>query len=150
MKLIYRILILSVVFGHAVFAIQKPNIIYILADDMGIGDVEALNPEAKVKTPNLDRLVAQGMTFTDALSVNAHPYSKQALDSAKYPWQLDRDGRIYLNVDFAQMGVGGETSWGAIPHEEYMLMGNSYQFEYRVVPIINRNGLNHLLEDKLP
>ena len=48
---------------------DKPNIVYILADDLGYGDVHCLNPQrGKIKTPNLDRLAAQGMTFTDAHS----------------------------------------------------------------------------------
>lgn len=47
----------------------RPNIVYILADDLGYGDVQALNPKlGKIKTPNLDRLISQGMTFTDAHS----------------------------------------------------------------------------------
>ncbi len=47
----------------------KPNIVFILADDLGDGDVQCLNPQrGKIKTPNLDRLAAQGMTFTDAHS----------------------------------------------------------------------------------
>ena len=45
-----------------------PNVIVILADDMGIGDVSALNPRSLWKTPHLDRLAAAGMTFTDAHS----------------------------------------------------------------------------------
>jgi len=45
---------------------QKPNIVYILADDMGYGDVSALNPESKIATPNIDRLAHEGMIFTDA------------------------------------------------------------------------------------
>ena len=48
---------------------SKPNIVYILADDLGYGDVQCLNPQrGKIKTPSLDRLAAQGMTFTDAHS----------------------------------------------------------------------------------
>jgi len=43
-----------------------PNIVFILADDMGYGDVRALNEESRIPTPNLDRLAAEGMTFTDA------------------------------------------------------------------------------------
>ena len=44
---------------------QKPNIIFILADDLGYGDVACYNPESKVPTPNLDRLSREGLTFTD-------------------------------------------------------------------------------------
>jgi arylsulfatase A-like enzyme/acetyl esterase/lipase len=44
----------------------KPNIIYILADDLGYGDVQCLNPQGKIPTPHLDRLAQEGMTFTDA------------------------------------------------------------------------------------
>lgn len=47
---------------------RPPNIIYILADDMGYGDVGALNPESRIPTPNLDRLVRDGVHFTDAHS----------------------------------------------------------------------------------
>ena len=46
----------------------KPNIIFILADDMGYGDVQALNPKSKIPTPHLNRLAKEGMTFTDAHS----------------------------------------------------------------------------------
>ncbi len=44
----------------------KPNIIYLLADDLGYGDVQCLNPRGKIPTPNLNRLAQEGMTFTDA------------------------------------------------------------------------------------
>jgi arylsulfatase A-like enzyme len=44
----------------------RPNIVFVLADDMGYGDVHAINPKSKIATPNLDGLVAAGMTFTDA------------------------------------------------------------------------------------
>lgn len=46
----------------------KPNILLILADDLGYGDVGCYNPESKVPTPNLDRLAREGMRFTDAHS----------------------------------------------------------------------------------
>ena len=47
-----------------------PNIVFILADDMGYGDIGALNPDSKIPTPNMDRIAAEGMHFTDA-----HSYS---------------------------------------------------------------------------
>jgi hypothetical protein len=45
-----------------------PNVLVILADDMGIGDVSALNAKSLWQTPNIDRLAREGMIFTDAHS----------------------------------------------------------------------------------
>ena len=45
-----------------------PNIVFILADDLGYGDVACYNPESKVPTPHLDRLAREGLRFTDAHS----------------------------------------------------------------------------------
>jgi arylsulfatase A len=47
---------------------KKPNILFILADDLGYGDVACYNPTSKIPTPNLDQLASQGMRFTDAHS----------------------------------------------------------------------------------
>ena len=47
---------------------EKPNILFILADDLGYGDVGCYNPESKVPTPHLDQLARDGMLFTDAHS----------------------------------------------------------------------------------
>ena len=52
----------------ALHAAANPNILFILADDLGYGDVGCYNPESRVPTPNLDRLAAEGMRFTDAHS----------------------------------------------------------------------------------
>ncbi|MCP4816035.1 MAG: sulfatase-like hydrolase/transferase, partial [Planctomycetaceae bacterium] len=45
-----------------------PNIVFILADDMGYGDLKAYNPNSKIQTPHLDQLAADGVVFTDAHS----------------------------------------------------------------------------------
>lgn len=47
---------------------SKPNIIFILADDLGYGDLSCYNPDSKIKTPNIDRIASEGMSFTDAHS----------------------------------------------------------------------------------
>jgi len=47
---------------------ERPNIIYFLADDLGYGDLTCQNPESKIATPNIDRLAAEGIRFTDAHS----------------------------------------------------------------------------------
>ncbi len=49
--------------------VPHPNIVYIIADDLGYGDVQCLNPQrGRIPTPNIDRLAREGMTFTDAHS----------------------------------------------------------------------------------
>lgn len=67
----------------------KPNIVYILADDLGYGDVQALNPaRGKIKTPHLDRLAAQGMTFTDAHSgASVCTPTRYGLLTGRYAWR---------------------------------------------------------------
>src|SRR5215510_3338402 len=48
-----------------------PNIVYILADDMGMGDVRSYAPDSPVNTPNIDRIANAGMRFTDAHSLDS-------------------------------------------------------------------------------
>ena len=65
-----------------------PNILYILADDLGYGDVSCLNPEGKIPTPNIDRLAAGGVCFTDAHSTSAvcSP-SRYSILTGRYNWR---------------------------------------------------------------
>ena len=46
----------------------RPNILFIMADDMGYGDVGCYNPQSKIPTPNMDRLAREGVRFSDAHS----------------------------------------------------------------------------------
>jgi arylsulfatase A len=67
---------------------RLPNIVYILADDLGYGDIAAFNPNGKIKTPNLDRLAAEGMRFTDAHSPSSVcTPTRYALMTGRYPWR---------------------------------------------------------------
>jgi len=50
---------------------KKPNIVYILADDMGYGDLSCLNENSRIPTPCLDELATEGMIFTDGHSCSA-------------------------------------------------------------------------------
>ena len=75
-KWIYGILILSFVLisnkGNSTADIkEKPNIVFIMADDMGWGDVGCYNPDSKIPTPNMDMASEQGVRFTDAHSPSA-------------------------------------------------------------------------------
>ena len=67
---------------------RKPNVVYFFVDDMGYGDASCLNPEGKIKTPNIDRLAAAGMVFTDAHSTSAvcSP-SRYGVLTGRYNWR---------------------------------------------------------------
>jgi arylsulfatase A-like enzyme len=67
---------------------RHPNIVVILADDFGVGDIQAHYPDNKIATPHLDRLVRQGMSFTDAHSPSAvcSP-TRYGLLTGRYAWR---------------------------------------------------------------
>jgi arylsulfatase A len=50
---------------------QEPNVIFVLADDLGIGDLEPTNPDCQIKTPHLKTMASEGITFLDAHSSSA-------------------------------------------------------------------------------
>lgn len=61
----------GVIYSAGISAEEKPNIVIILADDMGYGDVSCNNPYARTQTPAIDRIAAAGIRFTDAHSAGA-------------------------------------------------------------------------------
>jgi arylsulfatase A-like enzyme len=66
----------------------KPNIVYILADDMGYGDISCLNAKSKIRTVNLDLMAAGGMKFTDAHSSSAVcTPSRYSIMTGRYNWR---------------------------------------------------------------
>lgn len=66
----------------------KPNILFILADDLGYGDVKCFNPEGRIATPNLDRLASQGMSFTDAHSSSSVcTPTRYSILTGRYNWR---------------------------------------------------------------
>ncbi|MFO8007853.1 MAG: arylsulfatase [Candidatus Brocadiia bacterium] len=67
---------------------ERPNIVWIMADDMGYGDVGCFNPESKIPTPNMDRLAAEGTRFTDAHSTAAVcTPSRYSVLTGRYCWR---------------------------------------------------------------
>ena len=64
---------------------------------------------------------------------NAWPYSQKKLEAAKHQWDLVADDSITVNIDAAQMGVGGDDSWGAQPHDPYKLQsGRDYSLTFDI------------------
>jgi len=73
---------------YGVAETEKPNVIVIYTDDQGYGDVSALNPDAKFKTPNLDRLANEGIVFTRGHSSDSVcTPSRYGLLTGRYAWR---------------------------------------------------------------
>jgi arylsulfatase A-like enzyme len=79
----------ALVMASVACAAQKPNIVYILCDDLGYGDIQCLNPErCKIKTPNVDRLAKEGMIFTDAHSSSSVcTPTRYGILTGRYNWR---------------------------------------------------------------
>ena len=85
----FLLAICSLGLGPLAGAATRPNFIYILADDLGYGDVKVLNPErGKLPTPHLDRLATSGMIFRDAHSGSSVcTPTRYGLLTGRYAWR---------------------------------------------------------------
>lgn len=71
-----------------VTAADKPNVIIVLADDMGIGDMTPSNPDCKIKTPHLQKMADEGIVFMDAHSTSAVcTPTRYGLLTGRYNWR---------------------------------------------------------------
>ncbi|WP_422449137.1 glycoside hydrolase family 2 TIM barrel-domain containing protein [Thermoanaerobacterium sp. DL9XJH110] len=78
-------------------------------------------------------LLAVGMPL---LEVNALHYTPEDLSTASHPYKLVRRDDITLRLNYRQMGVGGDNSWGARPHPEFTLYADKpYSYSYRLKPV---------------
>lgn len=119
------------VYGLAIVAYgadqtSKPNIVIILADDLGYGDVQCYNPErGKIPTPNIDKLAAQGMRFTDAhTSSGVCSPTRYTLLTGRYHWRT----RL-------QSGIVGYLERPLIAEDRLTIAGLLKQQGYRTAAI---------------
>jgi arylsulfatase A-like enzyme len=69
---------------------EAPNIVIILTDDLGYGDLSCLNPASKIKTPNIDLIARSGITFRDAHSSSAvSTPTRYGILTGRYNWRSD-------------------------------------------------------------
>ena len=67
---------------------QPPNVILVMADDLGIGDISPTNPACKIQTPRLQRMADEGMTFLDAhTSSSVCTPTRYGLLTGRYNWR---------------------------------------------------------------
>jgi len=81
-------------------ALHPPNIILLLADDLGWGDVRAYNEASVIPTPNIDRLARQGIRFTDAHApASVCTPVRYAIMTGRYAWRTRLDERVLKYFD---------------------------------------------------
>jgi arylsulfatase A len=131
--------------AHAA-AEPKPNVVLILADDLGYGDVGCYGA-TKIRTPHIDRLARDGMRFTDAHApASVCSPSRYGLLSGRYPWRLHRKGNDYhleqdrLNVAsmlksqgyrsaaIGKWHLGYSRDWNHLPITGPLEVGFDYHF----------------------
>ena len=79
---------------------NRPNIVFILADDLGYGDVGCFNPESKIPTPHLDSLAAAGLRMTDAHSPSAVcTPTRYGILTGRYAWRTKLKTRVLDGFD---------------------------------------------------
>lgn len=99
---------------------NRPNIVVILADDMGFGDLACQNPETKIPTPNLDRLASQGMRFTDAHSPSAVcTPTRYSLLTGDYCWRTELQHHVLWSWDRPLIGADKLTMGGMLQEQGY-------------------------------
>lgn len=81
-------LLLAFPLGHPSLAAERPNVVLILADDVGWGDIRSFNPDGRVALPAIEKLAAEGLRFTDAHSSAAKcAPSRYSLITGNYQWR---------------------------------------------------------------
>ena len=89
---------------------HKPNILLILADDMGYGDLTCFNPQGRIPTPHLDALAANGMKFTNAHATSAVcTPSRYSLLTGRYAWRSQLKRSIVWEWDKPLLEEGRPT-----------------------------------------
>lgn len=99
---------------------EKPNIIYILADDMGYGDVSALNEHCGFRTEQIDQLAGEGMTFIDAHAASAVcTPSRYSILTGRYPWRSMLKKDVLQGYDPPLIERGRRTVAGFLKDQGY-------------------------------
>jgi len=89
---------------------QKPNIVYILADDLGIGDVSVYNPNGKIITPNIDQLAKTGVRFTDAHTTSSVcTPTRYGIMTGRYSWRTTMKSGVLHGYDTPLLASDRET-----------------------------------------
>ena len=93
MRLFYVFLATVLITAFSSQAVEKPNILFVLFDDMGYGEPTSYRPESLFKTPNIDRMAKEGIRFTDAhASAASCTPTRYGFLTGRYPHRIGQFG----------------------------------------------------------
>jgi len=99
---------------------KAPNIIYVLADDLGYGDIHTFNPEGKIKTPNIDKLALEGMKFTDAHTSSAVcTPTRYGILTGRYNWRSNLKSSVLTGKSKALIPTNRKTVADLLKQKNY-------------------------------
>jgi beta-galactosidase len=118
--------------GRYAFKVDEQNIPYVRPQEYGYRtDIRWLTLTAD----NKKGLFIRGDSL---ICFSALPYTYDDMKGFKqagsHPGDLDKENFVDLNIDYKQMGVGGDDSWGARTHDEYTLPARPYAYTFRMIP----------------
>lgn len=103
---------------------KQPNIIFILADDMGYGDVSYFDNNSKLKTENLDRMAQEGVVFTDAHSSSSvSTPTRYGILTGRYNWRSTLKNNVLYGYDKALIPADRETMASMLRKNGYTTAG---------------------------
>ncbi len=94
-----------------------------------------------------NRTDVRWVTFTDTkglglradgdplIAFSAWPYKMESLENKLHPTDVPLEKNVTINLDYRQMGVGGDDSWGAPPHDQYRLFPGKYKYSFTIRPV---------------
>ena len=93
MRFFYASLAIALISGFSSLAAEKPNILFVLFDDMGYGEPTSYRPASLFKTPNIDRMAKEGIRFIDAHSSAAScTPTRYGFLTGRYPYRIGQFG----------------------------------------------------------
>ncbi|MCG8582952.1 MAG: sulfatase-like hydrolase/transferase, partial [Bacteroidales bacterium] len=99
---------------------ENPNIIYILADDLGYGDISAINDSSKIITPALDKLASNSMVFTDAhTSSSVCTPTRYGILTGRYSWRTSLKDWVVTGYGKPLIPAGRSTLANLLKQKNY-------------------------------
>ena len=94
-------------------------------------------------------ITANNPFYLNVQNFNTHKLDWKIGISQRHGSDIERDNFVSLNIDYKQMGVGGDNTWGAPVHPEYCLPATTYEYSFRIKPFSINEDLEYLRSYKI-